>query len=242
MQVRASIAAVLVVLVGACAPAGERGGATGSISGVVTSAASGRPLAGVCVSTPTTVGPGGDSGTSARTREDGSYELTGLAPDDYEVRFATCEGSPEAAAGAARFPEYLYDLQGDGHWDPVVVGAGEETRADAALLPGGSISGGVVSRNTAAPLSGVCVSAAREDEDESLAYRYEGGEPVLTDRSGRYELAGLPAATYRVTFGECYFPDEPAVVRIEEYPRLVDVESDRATGGIDAGLSTGRRG
>lgn len=69
------------------------GGAPGSIAGRVTAQDTGQPIAGICASASQV---GGTGVTSAKTGSDGTYTITGVAPDRYKVKFHDCTNAAYA--------------------------------------------------------------------------------------------------------------------------------------------------
>jgi hypothetical protein len=151
---------------------------TGSISGTVTSSTS-TALSGICVQAAGLAG-----GTSATTGATGTYTISGLAAGYYEVSFSPgCGNSTDFAL------QYYPDSAFPSGSTEVLVNAGQTLGGiNAAMQPGGSISGTVVD-STGTGLSGICVS--------DLAT----GAEVNTGSSGSYTLPDLPVGGAAVGFG-----------------------------------------
>lgn len=145
----------------------------GTITGLVTNAATGAPVANVDVNA------SGDVYGYARTTSDGRYTISGIV-GDVTVRFSPF-GSAEPTLAPQSWP------------DVVTVAAGATvTGIDAALLAGASISGTVTNAATGAPVQGVRVYAAP----------HEGGMSISaeTGSDGRYTLTGLGSGAVRLQF------------------------------------------
>jgi Carboxypeptidase regulatory-like domain len=192
----------------------------GQITGRLTSAASGRPVANFCVLA--LAGPFEGFGT---TGPRGNYTVNGLNTATYHLQFSNCLGAAATVAGeqAAR---------------SVHVMAGHTVRGVSAALPaGGSISGTVTAPSGRGD---VCVAAG------PLA---RGGLPdeVTPDHAGDYVLSGLPAGKYHVFFdtrGGCDGSPDGLVpqwyrgVATEAAATAVTVRAGQDTTGIDVSLAT----
>ncbi len=159
-------------------------GLSGNVSGVVTDSASGQPVPGVVVTaysrTTYTQAP-----ETAVTDAAGSYTLTGLPVDFYDLAFT------DNAQG--HLVQYSGEQPTTSTATPVDVTAGSNaTGVDAQLIPGGSISGVVTSGSTGLPLTNVCVSAFTPQGT------VVGGG--CTDSTGRYQTTGLPNGSYEIEF------------------------------------------
>jgi len=183
---------IRAVLGGAAALALALGGVTtaaqaaddpvGWISGTVTRADDGSPVAGVTVSADGAAG----SWSSVETGADGTYTLSGLPDDAYLISFSA-EGS---------------DLK-RGYWQntenydaatrvSITNGVGVD-RIDASLNRGATIAGRVsrADDGRAVPSAGI---QALNDANEIVGQ-------TQTDAAGAYTLSGLPAGAYRLRFG-----------------------------------------
>jgi len=193
---------------------------TGSISGTVTNAAGGAPVADAMV---TASGEAG-SWASAFVDSSGAYTLSGLAADSYVVTFIP--------TGANLKREYWENATDYAQATPVVIGDGTAvTGIDAALSTGASISGVVTRADDGTPIGDAVVSA--------LDARNEIVGSVQTTAGGQYDLGGLPAGSYRLRFGS---PD-PALA--SEYwqntydwstATPISVTEQQSVTGIDAAL------
>ena len=172
----------------------------GSISGRVSDQANGS-LAGVHVSVI-------DAFTSVVTTQvdtaaDGTYTAAALPPSSYVVCFFA-----DQATGGASTTGYLDEcwdnvpawdgIQLDQVTKVVVTGGGTSTGIDAALAPGGAISG-TVSDTGAHPLAGVTVFAEAGPGSPPQTY----GQ-ATTAADGTYNIERLPAASQ---YTVCFDPD-----------------------------------
>ena len=114
---------------------------------MVTSHASGAPLAGVCVGMTK-----GSSDFGAATSKAGEYSFRHLSPGRYSVGFTGGCGSRGSYAPQS------YDGQPNAEGaTPIAVGPGQvRTGIDAAMLPGATVTGRATGR-AGAGLPGVCV-------------------------------------------------------------------------------------
>lgn len=199
----------------------------GTISGVVTDAATGLPLAGV------TVGIDRSSGGLPTTAADGRYTLVGLPPGDYRVRFDLW--SPEPPYGSVYLTEYWDDAHDYGTATRVSVGLGSSlTGIDAALDRPASISGVVTYEGSGAPIDGAWVTASSETGASGRAH---------VEADGSYTLADLAPGDYRV-----YFSTDAAGDAIAEYwdgahdygsASIIRLSAGETRTGVDASLEEG---
>jgi len=162
---------------------------TGSLSGTVTAASDGAPLAGICVQTDPPSGGGIYLGF-ATTASDGTYTISGLPARSYDVRFFTGCGN-----GGNYAPQWYNDSTAGAPLpsgaSAIAVTAGSTTTAiDAEMGAGATISGTVTDASGGAPLAGICVS------DSFVG----GGSGVTTASDGTYTISGQVAGSYDVEF------------------------------------------
>lgn len=172
-------------------PANAVGVAT--ISGIVTAAASGAGLAGICVDA-TSSSPGIVTTTAA----DGTYTISGLAPGSYMVMFG---------CGSSKYVTQYYNGTAGGSFDrasAVTLSISTTTVAtgiDAAMVAPATISGTVTSAVDGSPLGGVCVDVVPTNR--------LGSEVLPTAADGTYTAIGLAPGHYTVEFlqnsdSDCY--------------------------------------
>jgi len=163
----------------------------GSISGTVTAAgrgpAKGRRLRGICVGAIT---PQGAVAALTATAPNGTYTLTGLAAGNYLVNFQSsefCNGGNSASYVA----QWYHNQPTQATASTVTVRSRRDTGSiNAALQPGGSISGTVTAAG-GGPLDGICVGTVTP----------QGATVIIsTAPDGTYTLDGLPAGNYLVEF------------------------------------------
>ena len=159
-------------------------GPAGVISGKVTDAITGEPIAAVELEASNELGYRGASATSDA---DGDYAFSGMKAGIYFVHTAETPGY---------LREIYDDLPCHFHWGcqpelgtPIEVVSGATTgEIDFALHRGGTISGAVTEAATGDPLSGLSVGIL-DSQGEVMDY-------VYTSSSGLYSLPGLYAGTY----------------------------------------------
>jgi len=162
-----------------------------TVSGTVTAAWTGQPLAGVCVDAQNLRSGGMRTATSG---QDGSYTITGLIAGTYDVRFLGC------GPGLSVVTEYWDNQESDDTARSVPVSAGQVvTGIDAAMQQAGTVSGLVTDTNGHRP-SGVCVQLTNANFSVD-------GEFFGRTVQGRYTVADLPPGHYFVDFGCQGYPD-----------------------------------
>ncbi len=154
---------------------------TGSISGVVSQAATDTPVVGavVFVNDSQTGAAQGNTSTGA----DGSYTVSGLATGTYRVHVnATAQG----------YPLRYYDGASDAESATLVsvVNGIDTSSIDFTLPSGGSISGVVLLASTDTPVANADVWA--------VGYDGGGGNGTRTTADGTYTITGLAPGDYRV--------------------------------------------
>lgn len=202
----------------------------GSLAGVV-SGDGGAPLPEATVTAYALVDGNLEYGGSSWTGEDGAFTIAGLAAGRYTLEFSPPWGS-------AYTGEWWDDRPDQSDADTVSVVGGETLDGlDATLSAGGGISGQVTG-DDGEPLPGVNVAASN----------WGSWGFATTDADGRYELVGLSAGSYTLSFAPDEYEPGPAAGYIREYwddvlveydATPVVVESGQAVTGIDARLSRG---
>jgi hypothetical protein len=161
-----------------------------TIAGIVTSAATGKAVAGLCVLVwggPPDSSPYFYTGDTVPTGADGSYLVNNqVPPGTYYVGFSGGCGNKGSYAEAG------YDSPNPNAPAPITITSTGQaiTGIDTAVARGAVISG-VITGSTGKRLSGICASALAGGED-------------LGDAStvgGRYEIKNLPPGQYQVGFG-----------------------------------------
>jgi len=164
--------------------------ADGSITGQVTAAASKAAIADIEVCAyPEFEEVGEVLGACATTNAAGEYTVSGLATGEYLVEFFVPYES------TLNYLDQYYDDQSSYYEaDPVDVTDGATTSGiDAALSPGGEITGKVTSAASNDAIEGidVCADPTTEGDDERCA---------VTGANGEYALTGLYSGQYIVSF------------------------------------------
>lgn len=190
-----------------------------TLSGVVTRAGDGSPVAGV------TVYADGDGGAaSAETDADGRYRLTGLGAGSYLVEFSppiVDDQPPELAH------EYWPGVRSPALATPVEVPTGGAvTGIDASLDRTGSISGRVTRAATGVPVAGATVHLQPED--------HTMGFSTTSRADGTYTLAGVVPGRHYVEF----WTEEERLLDLA-WPDAVD-RDDAETVTVASGADTPR--
>ncbi len=154
----------------------------GILSGTVTSAATGKPVGGICVS----VDPESANNyysNSAVTGTAGTYRFEQIPTGAYYVQFSGGCGN------SGSYSPQAYDNASEYLPQPITITAGQSlTGIDAALQPGATIAGTVKSQ-AGRGLSGICVFASSETN-----------QGQGTSKDGRYTVANLLPDQYQVSF------------------------------------------
>jgi len=234
----AAVAAVAgVVGFGAvAAPAGASTAATtGSVSGVVKNAATGKPVAGVCVnvvqsSDNTTVG------TSKPSSKTGAWKLAGVAPATGYTAIST-----DCTSGTNYVGQWYknQDFQADATM--FAVKAGKVTKKiNFSLSEGGYVSGTVTDSSTGDPVQDVLVVALWTTADQASAYS------VCTSSTGAYKLSAVPTSGAIVWFDTGTEACGASTPYNQEYylnsatygsATVVGVKAGKVTRGIDQALT-----
>ena len=158
-------------------------GEGGSISGVVTDAATGYPIGGVRVTITDDAGEAVYANEfGPYTDQDGSYDVTNLPPGSYKVEFSS--------VGALGF-QYYKDADTLSAATDVMVAAGQAvTSVDGALTEGGSLQGRVTDASTG--------QALVDAEVEIVDARGDLLNDAFTDANGQYTVFGITPGTYYV--------------------------------------------
>ena len=203
----------------------------GQITGTAIDRATSAPIAGICVQAYN--GSGGVL-ASAQTNSSGAYTLSSVPAGSAQVGFSSgCSASNYQT-------QYYKGKPSLASADPVGVTAGATTPGvNAAMVPGGQISGTVTDSATKAALAGICVQA----------FDSSGGEvaSTQTNSSGVYTLSALPTGSYHVGFADCTAGPDNAGTYVTQYYKgkatlasadPVAVTAGTTTSGINAALVT----
>ncbi len=159
----------------------------GEITGKVTDAITKAPISGVGVC-PSAVG-NGISTNCTTTDENGNYALAKLAAAEYHVEFY-----PQSANAQKYLRQYYNGKTTSGEANAVLVSPGATTSGiNAALHPGGEVSGIVTNAETKAKLAGIQVCAF-----ESSGEYFQ--RCASTNTNGEYTVVGLQTGSYTVSF------------------------------------------
>ncbi len=201
------------------------GSTTGNITGRVTDA-NGDPLENIEVSARYFNGMEWQDFADVRTNANGHYDLSGLNPGTYRVRFQDYHSQIYGA-------EYYDDVPDVESATDVTVTAGSTTsNIDAQLELGGKITGTVTDAD-GNPLKGINVGIFYWNGNWWDWFYVDDS----TDSNGHYELSGLKSGTYRVRFmndegpyATEYYDDAPFVEKAKD----VTVTAGETTSNIDA--------
>lgn len=225
-----------LTLCGALGAAAPAVAATGSISGTVTEAGSGDPIAGiaVCAYSPNFGTPGG----CVATDPDGKYTIAGLQPNVYRVGFE--EEGQQKNYVAQWYPGK--PIVEEAQFVQVQSGA-EASGKDATLSVGGQISGTVTDVADGEPIEGIEVCAPQLDRPTEFGVIHCD----RTDADGEYMVWALPTGQFKLEFGPAIFQREaPNYIR-QYYPgkssfaeaEVRAVIAGESSSGIDAALQKG---
>jgi hypothetical protein len=201
------------------------------VTGTVTDAAAGRPLAGICVFTT-------DTGDGAKTSKDGTYSISQIQPGPATIAFSNCSASGNFA------PQYYPGQANEAAARAVVLRGGRVTAGiDAAMLPGATISGKLTWR-TGRNVIGACAAAI--PLNDVLAFEQFAVGFGTTGRSSRggYAIKNLAAGQYQVAFENCGFQPNVADQWFRQRPGhatgdRIDLPEAGLVTGIDAVLRRG---
>jgi len=173
------------------------------IKGRVTAAATGGPAPEVEVCAVPTAGEGERCGL---TESSGTYAIVGLASGTYHVYFYP-EGN-----GMGLLAQVWNGHERGEAGDPLTLAAAAvRTGVDAALRPGGAITGTVRLAATEAPLAGVRVCLVEAEVAESLGC-------LTSPPSGGYRFFGLRDEAYKIVFSaEADEIEDPKPI-VDAYP------------------------
>jgi hypothetical protein len=157
----------------------------GSIAGLVTGPGA-AAVPGACAEAYQS--PGGPAAVTTADAH-GKFVVTGLTPGKYKVEF----GDPSCSDSAPGLgTQWYYRAADSGSAKVITVKAGRTASAINGVLPADGAITGSVTRTSAAPLNGVCVSAVPVAKGESAVF--------TVSADARYTLADLLPGRYRVEF------------------------------------------
>ena len=194
------------------------GESTGSITGKVTAASGGNAVAGATVCAAGSAGLG-----CATTNEVGEYTITGLGTGTYTVLFTS---------SANYLSQYYNGKAAAAEATPVPVTNGAPTTGiNAALQPGGQISGKVTDFSTKIGTVGASVCAAGSG----------GLRCATTGAGGEYTITGLGSGEYTVLFTSSanYLTQYYNGKATAEEANRVSVTAGATTAAINAAMHSG---
>lgn len=199
------------------------------IKGTVTDAVTGDPVENVEVAVATPAADGTwDWGSEGWTNAAGAYVISRIPAGTYRVGFFPEDDHADQYSGGHITVESA---------DGVAVSQGATATCDAELLVGSHIKGTVTDAQTDDPVEGVFVSALMPTSEDFAGYAW-------TDENGEYDIGGLAARDYRVSFTKersgvelVYYADQYYdATRTVETAKDVNPGSASTTSGIDAAL------
>jgi Carboxypeptidase regulatory-like domain len=248
-RLRIGIVSLVCIYAALALPVAANAATPGNISGKVTSASTGSPIAflDVCAYTATTHEYGGCDYTDF----EGEYLIENLAAGSYKVEF---RAEPYEEAG-----EYLTQwYNGKPSFEAansVAVTEGETTTGINASMQerGGKVSGTVTDATNGATIDGIEVCASPTSTSEY--YFYFGYYCTKTSGGGQYTLSHVEAGSYRIEFRSPYKYNEALETSELEGPNYVtqyyngqgkpesanavNVSDGQTTGNINAAMQPG---
>jgi hypothetical protein len=159
----------------------------GKITGKVTDVATSAALSGIQVCAQPTSGPSSEA--CATTNSKGEYTIVALGTREYRVQFSVPYGST-----LNYLPQYYNNKESSAEANLVPATAGSTTSAiNAAMIPGGKITGKVTDAATKEGLNDVevCLEPPNSTFYNNCRYTNTGGE---------YTFAGLATGEYKIEF------------------------------------------
>jgi hypothetical protein len=162
---------------------------TGQITGTLTDAASGLPIAGIGVESWMVSGTSLVGGSSATTNLTGVYTMTGLVAGSYRVdTFGSHPYRNEAFDNIPCLSNFCGNAVIAGS-TPVNVSGGGTATANFGLSAGDGISGVIADSTTGTPLQGVTVNLLQVPSGASAG-------SFTTNRRGQFYIRGVPNGEY----------------------------------------------
>lgn len=160
-------------------------GQTVEVSGHVSRADNGNPIAGAWIVIEAAFKSGGNERKHTQTDSRGFFTFSGLKPGDYEL-----------VAGAPTFVIQHYSGNRTSRGAIISLGRGQVVSNINLALARGAIIAGTVRTEAGRPVSGISVSAVRVLETgEPLSWRVPA---MLTDSQGGFRLVDLQSGRYRI--------------------------------------------
>jgi hypothetical protein len=180
-------------------------------------------------------------GHCARTGQNGEYTIPEIPAGSYIVEFSVpFQGGPGFSQSNLDYaPQYYDGKASESEAEEVTITAGETTLGiDAAMQPGGKITGVVTDAVTHAQVAGIEVCAYRPLE-------YEPSRCGATNTNGEYTIDPLVGGEYVVVFrapsngpldyAPQYYSDQASAEQANKVPVTVG----ETTSGIDAAMQSG---
>ena len=179
----------------------------------------------------------GDIAYGVPVNSDGGFNMYGIDPGRYRLRFEPNNWDSQAPALT---PTWLGDTPYEAQSQVIEVGSTNVTGLNAQLEIGSSISGVISYAEGAEPVG--AASAFLFDEITGEYERF--GYRAVADANGNYSIRGLPAGTYWLRFGDA---DDQALVSTVYWDDAdylfastpVEVAADQALTGFDATVGPG---
>lgn len=161
---------------------------TARLSGVVTDT-QGHRLAGVCVQIMD------DNNDSGQTGRDGHYSIAGVTPGAYAIEFLGGCGNRGSVA-----PQFYPGQPDSQAAPPVLLQSGRTTAVNAAMLPGGTVSG-LITDAGGKPLSDECVEATAANETSLQGPSLAPFSQFAFTAHGHYQISNLAPGGYQLGLG-----------------------------------------
>lgn len=170
-----------------------------------------------------------------QTGSGGEYTVSRLPAGGYTVEFYA-----PVLGGLDFAPQFYNDKSHRSEAEEVAVRAGETTgEINAAMQPGGKITGVVINASTDAPIAGLQVCAIESQEPDLVHFRC-----ATTNSSGEYTVPGLVTGGYIVEFHSPEYEGPLADGVFDYAPQFYDNQASYAqatkvpvtTGGTSSGI------